>query len=201
MPIRISGSYRRYLVADLRPSPDDVAFYETIRENRFRSIDEQAVAEPSIGWVTADTFSSSDFRPETVFLGRTVRLRMRVDVKKVPSNAIRVRLAEALDQMGGRIARSARAQLREEIEKELLGRSVPATAVFDALWRPDDESLLFSSTSNAAHDRFTTLFRETFGVTPVPASPTPLGEKVGAPEVTRERLLRIAPLVPRALEA
>lgn len=194
MPIRPTGSFRRYLVRELQPRIDDHDVYEKLRDHRFRSIDDQAVAEPSIGWVASGTFGSSDFRPETVFLGKALRLRIRVDQKKLPTNAVKVRLAEAVAEMGGRVAKSARDQLRQEIEHELLGRAVPGTTLFEVYWRPQDRTVLLSSTSASAHDVFVKLFRETFGVSPEAATPTPLAEHAAAPDVTVERLRRLAPL-------
>ncbi|MEE3326858.1 MAG: recombination-associated protein RdgC, partial [Myxococcota bacterium] len=150
MAARTSGSFRRFLVTGLTPSPDDDSFFEKLREHRFRTIDDQPVADSSSGWVVADTFQSSDFRPETVFFGPVVRLRIRLDQKRLPTNSIRVRLAEAVSSIGGRIARSARTKLKDDIEKELLGRTVPSTNVFEVYWRPRDEILLLSSSSVGA---------------------------------------------------
>ena len=201
MAIRPSGSFRRYLVPGVRPAPTDESLYEELRENRFRSIDDAPIADPSVGWVSTGTFSSTDFRPETVFLGPVARLRMRVDRKRLPSNAVKVRLAEAVNEMGGKVARSAKNELKLEIEKELLSRTVPATALFEVYWRPREEMLLFSSTSAQAHDQFSNLFRHTFGVAPQPASPTPTALTFGGPNVTSDRLLRLAPLAPQLAEA
>ncbi len=200
MAIRPTGSFRRYLVPGLSPAPDDVDLYERLREHRFRSIDDAPVAEPSVGWVATGSFGSTDFRPETVFLGPVLRLRMRVDRKRLPSNAVRVRLAEAVAEIGGKVARSAKNELKQEIERELLARTVPATALFEVYWRPREETLLFSSTSAQAHDAFSNLFRHSFGVAPQAATPTPLAVRVGAPDVTVERLMRLSPLVSQLAE-
>lgn len=194
MAIRPSGSFRRYLLAGFRPTAGDESLYERLLDHRFRSIDDQPVATPSVGWVKSGSFSSTDFRPETVSFGQTLLLRMRVDKKRLPANAVRVRLQQAVSDLGGKTAKSARDALRGEIEKELLARTVPTTAVFDVYWRPAEETLLFSSTAAAAHDQFTTLFRETFNVTLLAATPTPLGEHAAGPTVNRERLLRLAEL-------
>ena len=194
MAIRPSGSFRRYLVPSPQPVPDDADLYERLREHRFRPIDDTPTTEPSVGWIVADTFGSSDFRPETVFLGRYLRLRIRVDQKRLPSNAVRVRIAEALDNAGGKMARAARTKVKDDIEQELLRRIVPATKVLDVFWRPSEESLVLSSTAVSAHDLFCNLFRATFSSSPQAASPSPLAEHVGAPDVTMDRLLRLSPL-------
>lgn len=195
MAIRPSGSFRRYLVAGPPPRLDDAAFYDRVREHRFRPIDDQPVEEPSSGWVTSGSFAASDFRPETVAFGPVVRLRMRVDRKRLPTNAVRVRLAEAVRDLGGRVAQAAKAKLKEEITRELLGRMVPATSVYDAWWRFKEGVVLFSATGAAPHDQFTNLFRATFGITLEAASPTPLAERVGGRELASDRLGRMAPLL------
>lgn len=198
MAIRPSGSFRRYLIASPTPTIDDADLYDRLRDHRFKSIDEQATAEPSIGWVAAGSFASSDFRPENVFLGKTLLLRIRVDRKRLPSNAVKARLSEVLADAGGRMARSERAKIKQEIEDELLRRVVPATMLLDVYWRPQENEALLSSTAASAHDLFCNLFRETFLSTPVQATPTPLAEKAGPPELTAERLLRLTPLVMEA---
>jgi DNA recombination-dependent growth factor C len=196
MAIRVSGSYRRYLVAGAYPKPDDDKLYERLREHRFRSIDDQPILTPSIGWVVARSFSATNFNPENTFLGPHLLLRLRIDQKKLPSNAVRVRVAEAAGKMGAtKIARSALAKLKADVEKELLERIVPATAVVDVLWRPQSELVLVRTTSNTVNEAFVRLFRDTFGKTPIAATPTPLGARVAAPGVDADRLRRLSPVL------
>src|SRR5262245_24582440 len=193
MPLRPSGSFRRYLTPGIRVRQDDDRLYEKLREHRFRPIDDQPVATPSFGWVSPRSFAASDFRPETVFFGPVVLLRIRIDVKKIPGNAVKLRLHEALSKVGGKVARSAKDKLREEIEKELLERTVPATKLLDAFWRPADQVLLLAATAAAAHDVFTILFKKTFGSTPEPATPFAVAERLVAKEIGSDRLRRLAP--------
>ena len=193
MPIRASGSFRRYLTPGVRPRPDDERFYERLRENRFKAIDERAVAQPSIGWIEATSFASSDFRPETVFFGPVARLRLRIDQKKLPPNAVKLRVAEALRGMKGRVARSVKDEMRQEVEKELLGRAVPGTKLIDVYWRPQEHSLLLAATSAAAHELFSALFKKTFGAAPEPASPAALAERLVGKELGLDRLRRLQP--------
>ncbi len=193
MALRPSGSFRRYLTLGFRPKSDDDRIYEKLRENRFRAIDDQPVATPSFGWVTAQSFASSDFRPETVFFGPVMRLRIRVDTKKLPANAVKLRLHEAIRGSGGKVAASAKTKLREEIEKELLGRTVPGTKLIDVFWRPQEQVLLLAATSNAAADVFVELFKKTFGHNAVAASPIELAERLVGKEVGMDRLKRLSP--------
>ena len=193
MAVRTSGSFRRYLVRGVKARPDDDAFFDALKKHRFRSIEDQPTEQPSIGWVTRDTFGATDFRTDTVFVGKAVLLRLRIDRKKLPSNAVRVRLAEMLHGQG-KITRKTRDAARKQVEKEILTRTVPATSVVDVLWSPHDERLLLASTSNAMHDAFTRVFKETFGTIPQLASATPLAERVTAKQVDAQTLRRLAPL-------
>lgn len=194
MAIRPSGSFRRYLISSPTPTIDDADLYDRLRDHRFKSIDDSATADPSIGWIAAGSYGSSDFRPENVFVGKTLSLRIRIDKKRIPSNAVRVRLSEVLADAGGKMARSERAKIKQEIEDELLRRVVPATTIIDFVWRPHEGEGLLSSTSSSAHDMFTALFRDTFLTMPMDASPTPLAEKAGPDDLTADRLLRLMPL-------
>jgi DNA recombination-dependent growth factor C len=193
MALRPSGSFRRYFTPGVRPKIDDDAFYEKLRAQRFRSIDEQPIATPSIGWVAAMSFASSDFRPETVFFGPVIRVHIRIDVKKLPANAVKLRVHEAVREVGGKVAQSAKAKLREEIEKELLGRTVPGTKILDVFWRPLEQTVLLAATSNAAHDAFSELFRKSFGHSPVPATPITLAERLVGKDIGLDRLKRLEP--------
>lgn len=193
MALRPSGSFRRYLTPGFRPKSDDDRIYEKLRENRFKAIDDQPVATPSFGWVAAQSFASSDFRPETVFFGPVIRLRIRVDSKKLPPNAVKLRLHEAIRESGGKVATSAKTKLREEIEKELLSRTVPGTKLIDVFWRPMDQVLLLAATSNAAAEVFTALFKKTFGHNAMPALPIELAERLVGKEIGLDRLKRLSP--------
>ena len=195
MGIRLSGSFRRYLVPGIFPRPDDDSLYQKLRDHRFRSIDDQPISEASTGWVTANSYGSSDFQAESVFFGPCMLLRLRVDQKKLPANALRLRVKEALGEMGGgKVAASAKKKVTEEVEKELLTRTVPSTTLLDIYWRYNEQNLLVAGTQSALNDKFIVLFRDTFGHAPVPATPTPLAERIGSPEVDIERLRRLMPL-------
>ncbi len=193
MAVRTSGSFRRYIVRGVKARPDDDAFFDALKKHRFRSIEDQPTEAPSIGWVSHGTFGATDFRTETVFLGKAVLLRLRIDRKKVPSNAIRVRLAELLSGQG-KVTKKTRDAARKQVEKEILTRTVPATSVVDVLWAPAQERLLLASTSNAVHDAFTRAFKETFGAMPELATATPLAERVTAKQVDARVLRRLAPI-------
>lgn len=192
MAIRASGSFRRYYIPGLRLRSDDEAIYEKLRQNRFKSIDDQPVSEPSVGWVAAQSFASSDFRPDTVFFGPVIRLRMRIDVKKLPTNAVKLRVHEALRETGAKkVAKAAKDKIREEIEKELLGRTVPGTKLVDAYWRPMEQVAMLATTSQQVHELFSALFKRTFGATPEPATPFAVAEKRIGKEIGVDRLKRL----------
>lgn len=193
MALRPSGSFRRYLTPGFRPKSDDDEIYEKLRAQRFRSIEDQPVATPSSGWVAALSFASSDFRPETVFFGAVVRLRIRIDVKKLPANAVKLRVYEAIRESGGKVAQAAKTKLREEIEKELLGRTVPSTKLIDVFWRPQEQVLLLAATSSAMHEIFSELFKKTFSHNAVAATPIELAERLVGKTVGLDRIRRIEP--------
>lgn len=193
MALRPSGSFRRYLTPGFRPKSDDDELYEKIRAQRFRAIDDQPVATPSSGWVAALSFASSDFRPETVFFGSVIRLRIRIDVKKLPANAVKLRVHEAVREAGGKVAQAAKAKIREDIEKELLGRMVPSTKLVDVFWKPQEQVLLLAATSKAAHETFSELFKKTFSHNAVPATPFELAERTMGKTIGLDRIRRVEP--------
>lgn len=195
--IRTNGSFRRYLFDGFAPKAEDDGVFAKLRNHRFKAIDEVATGEPSAGWIVQGTFASADFRPDNVFFGKVMLLRIRVDRKRLPTNAVKLRLAEAVAKVGGKVAKAARDKIREEITEELLRRTVPATQLLDLFVWPREKTLLVASTGAAANDVATALFRKTFGVSPRMASPGPLAEHAGRPEITLAQLGRLAPLSAR----
>jgi DNA recombination-dependent growth factor C len=136
------------------------------QENRFRSIDAAANEMKSVGWTTPDGLVPASFEDHDPWLGNALYMGIRIDQKKVPAGALRVRRleAEAAEHrhVGERIPPARRREIAEKIHSDLLTRCVPSTSIHTLLWDVQSGRVLFSATAEAAQAAFLGLFRATF---------------------------------------
>ena len=179
MRVRASGSFRRYLVdprsldgGARRLRDEGEALEKRLQQNRFRSIDHAGSEVSSCGWCRGDGTTPRAFVAEEQWLGKVFGAALRIDVKRLPAGALRVRRMEAENaerrEAGERIAPARRREIVEKLESELMARMVPSTALLAAFWQPERGRLLLNSTADAVNVAFRSLFRETFGVAPEP---------------------------------
>lgn len=205
MKVKLSGSFRRYLVAHNR-SPSllerlRATLANTLQEYRFRSIDQASNEMRSVGWCTPDGQVPASFEEYDPWLGSALYVGIRIDQKRVPAGALKVRRleAEAVERrdVGERIPPARRRELAEKIQSELLTRSVPTTSVHTMLWDVASAQLLFSSTAEATQQAFAGLFRASFeelGVSLVGLTAVSLPAHIGLPQDELRRLETAHPL-------
>ena len=171
MKVKLSGSFRRYHAdpqsceLDADPLQDGLA--AALQQNRFRSIDGPTAEKESVGWTSLEGLVPASFEDFNPWLGKVLVLGLRVDVKRVPAGALKVRRLEreAAERgaVGDRILPDRRREILEELEGELLSRQVPNTSVAQVVWNTQTGHLLFSATGEALNIAFRAIFRETFG--------------------------------------
>jgi hypothetical protein len=179
MRVRASGSFRRYRLDSRaldggarRLRDDGPALEKRLQSNRFRSIDQAGSEVSSVGWCRADGTTPRGFVAEDHWLQKVLGVALRIDQKKLPAGALRVRRMEAeaaeRREAGERIAPARRREIVDRLETELMARVVPSTALFAMYWEPERAELLLNTTSDGHNVAFRTLFRETFDVAPEP---------------------------------
>jgi hypothetical protein len=72
-----------------------------------------------------------------------------------------------------------RKDIKEEVEARLLQQALPSPSLFDCAWNLDTRTVWVTGKSRAPREAFAALFRETFGVQPVPVIPYLAAERVG----------------------
>jgi len=173
MRVRPTGSFRRYFVdprgiagGATRLREEVGALEKRLHAKRFRSIDQAGSEISSVGWCRADGVVPHKFDGEEAWLAKALVAALRIDRKKLPGGALRVRRmeAEAAERrsVGERIAPARRREIAEKIESDLTARMVPSTAIHQMIWRPDRGELLLNTTADPANVAFRALFRETF---------------------------------------
>ena len=143
---------------------DHEAFSAALAARRFRTIENAASEEVSVGWCTPDDPTGDSFLAEHMDAGPATWLRMRVDSKKLPAEWLAVHRAAAEKAKGRPLNARERRELKDDLTEKLLPRVLPKMGFVDALLFPDRKQVLLLSSSKSARETFGKLWFETFGV-------------------------------------
>lgn len=188
-PFKKGGSFVRFFVEGSIPDPSSEEFFEALANERFRSIESAASEETSVGWVSASDPSGQDFLREDVLLGDFVRLRMRMDKKKLPAAWLAIHMAaEIRARDGQKISAKERKAIRADIEDRVLPRTLPSVSFVEIVYVPGKDQVLLFSTSASAAAECAKLFHRSFGVSLEEVDPTTLAQRSSLP-VDQKRYL------------
>ena len=145
--------------------------YDRLRQRAFTpAVDSNGVRS---GWVgignALDVYLAVgiDHGPFAVF-------SLREDTRKVPGAALRLQLAEALQEeqakRGGRVSRERKQELKEEVHLKLLANAAWVPALTDCLWDLGAGLLLLAASGKKA-ETVLERFKETFGIAPDALTP------------------------------
>lgn len=172
----------------IAPPPAKLDREETalaISRRTFRPFDADAVAEKQVcGWVAIHDPLAVHVDPGDLFYQQFLVVGFRFDKRAVPGKLMwleRRRLEEERKAERGipRLGAAARREIKDEVEARLLVRALPAPRLFDCAWNLQNGRVYFSGKQKAARDAFVDLFRETFGIQPMPMIPYVAAEHVG----------------------
>jgi recombination associated protein RdgC len=162
-------------------------------------------AAASFGWVGIHDPLAVELTPADLFFQHYLVLGFRFDRRVVPPKLLWLerRRAEArarAEQGTPRLGAAVRRQIKTEVETRLLLRALPAPRLYDCVWNLDSGRVYLSGRERLAREAFSGLFRDTFGVTPVPLIPYLAAEHVGLPPevVSAVRAVEPTRLVPEA---
>jgi hypothetical protein len=173
------------------PSPlDRDALARAVSRRAFRDAEPVGgEASQTGGWVGIHDPLATALSPADLFFQHYLVLGFRWDRRAVPAKLLfleRRRAEAALCAERGveRLGAAARKQVKAEVEARLLLRALPAPRLFDCVWNLETGRVYFTGKLRAAREAFGDLFRQTFGVAPVPMIPYLAAEHVGlAPRV------------------
>ena len=163
-----AASLTRFAVTgELPASPWDF-IAQQIETHSFRDIDD-TLDELSVGWVSVANMFDAGFAFSSYAAGDFVALTMRVDERRISSAVLKkfcmkeeARLMA--ERQVPRLAKAARAEIRERVQAELLRKSPPIPATYDLAWHVGEGLVFFFSTSKKAIALVEDLFRESFGL-------------------------------------
>ncbi|MGE4542801.1 MAG: recombination-associated protein RdgC [Pedobacter sp.] len=134
----------------------------------FQSI-EGSSEEQSSGWVHLDDFEACDFEaPETYARDHYLTFSLRRDRRRVPGGLLKAHLDRAeqkfLAEHPGlqRVPKNKREELREAVRGNLLSRTLPSPATFDAVWDTRNGRLTLTTLNGQIVEQFENLFKTTF---------------------------------------
>lgn len=197
-------SVKRFRVVGEVPDGFRDAYRDGLNAHAFREPLTPLGREEVEGWVQVHNLLDTDFTDFNRWLYEPYAVfALRVDKKTLPARLVRAMLTkrcEAWCEERGvaRCPASARNELKEALEDELLQRTLPRVALTEACWNLPAGYLLLTSSSETVVDRFRKRFFQTFGLRLAPWSPLDWLET----EEGVEALMSVAPsaLVPEVSE-
>ena len=172
-------------VAPAPPHLDREALARAVSKRAFRELDpEGGGASQACGWVGIHDPLATALTPADLFFQHHLVVGFRYDRRTVPAKLLflerrRAEAALKLERNTDRLGASARKQIKADVEARLLARALPAPRLFDCVWNLETGRVYFTGKLRVARDAFADLFRETFGVAPVPLIPYLAAEHVG----------------------
>lgn len=124
------------------------------------------------GWTAGDHALDTDFTLEKNIVNECLAFSMRIDADKVPGDllqaytAIELKALSANNPSGfasSKQKREAKEAARERIEEEAKDGRFRKRTIIPCLWDSKTGELLFGTSSYSQLDRFSSLFRQTFG--------------------------------------
>lgn len=192
--IRKSGGVVPYYWQGKILDPRDDAFAEALAPRRFRTIENAASEEVSVGWVTPADPTGDSFALEDLEGGVGTWLRFRLDKKSMPMKWLQIHRDAAEKARGKKLSAKERKELKEDLMDQLLPRVLPTITLVDALLFHERKTVLLFATSKTAKEAFTKLFFETFTVQLEPADPLQSGLRADISPDQRAALERLEPI-------
>lgn len=192
--LRRGGSVVAFTWSGAVLDPHDSAFAEALRSRRFRSIENAASEEVSVGWVTPVDPTGETFALEDLDGGSGTWLRFRMDKKTMPKEWLRNHLDAAAKARGKRLSARERRELKDDLTEKMLPRVLPTITKVDALLFHERKLVLLFATSKAARAAFGKLFFESLGVALDRMNPLRAGLLAGLSDEQRHDLERLEPI-------
>lgn len=174
--------------------PRNDEFAEHLSLQRFRTIENAASEEVSIGWVTPADPTGDNFSTEDLDGGVGTWLRLRIDKKSMPMKWLQIHRDAAEKARGKKLSAKERRELKDDLMDQLLPRVLPTITLVDALLFEERKTVLLFATSKSAKEAFTKLFFETFSLQLEPGDPLQAGLNSDLSNDDKHALERVNPI-------
>lgn len=162
--IRRSGGVVAFFWSGKLPAPDGGDFTQALERRRFRTIENAASEEVSIGWVTPADPTGDSFAVEDLDGGVGTWLRFRIDKKVLPKKWLQIHRDAAEKSKGKKLSARERRELKDDLMDKLLPRVLPTVQLVDALLFAAKRTVLLFANSKGAREAFGKLFFESFSL-------------------------------------
>ncbi len=164
-----SVSICQYMVVGDLPAGDLFSWAsENLSRHGFQPID-QGTAELSAGWVHSGNHRESSFAaPADFWHDHYMAFSLRQDRRRLPAALLKAYLQveehEFLSANPGLrwVPKQKKEELRDKVRTQLLARTLPVPAVYDAVWDSRTGLLTFAALGRPAMEAFETEFKKTF---------------------------------------
>ncbi len=191
---RRSGSVIFYAIEGAMPDLQSDSFAQNLAKHRFRSIENAASEETSVGWVTQADPSGNSFELEDMDFDGKVWMRFRIDKKAIPTKWMAIHRTAAERAEGRKLTSSEKKDLKEDLMQKLLPRVLPSINLVDLVYLPEQSSIMLFSTSQAVKEAFTSLFYKTFSTSLQASDPFQLALNLGLTKEQSESLDQVGPI-------
>ncbi len=163
-----SSSFVRFAVEGELPDNFWDFAARQIAAHSFKDIDDN-FEERSVGWVSVTNMFDAEFAFASYAVSDYLVLSMRIDERKVPAAALKkfcLKEEERIkrEKQVPKLSRGHRLEIKENVKLMLLKKAPPVPAVYDLCWNLAANTVIFFSTSAAAHAALEELFKDTFGL-------------------------------------
>lgn len=164
-----SGSFARFTVEGSLPRDYLQEFPKRISRFAFQKIDEASEQERSVGWVNIMDMFDNRLEAMEFLKEPCIALSWRVDVRKVPTKALRQYCREAEERVKQSeglefLSKKRREEIKETVRIRLLKRAIPVAQTYDMIWNLRTSTLIFGTVSSNLCDEFTEFFMQCFGL-------------------------------------
>ncbi len=167
------------------PNMDREAIARAIEERAFRDHDEDGMPkQEAFGWVAIHDPLVTEFDASDLFFQQYLVVGFRFDTRAVPAKLSwmerrRQEDARRSEQDVEKLSRDTKREIKQDVESNLMSRALPNPKLFECAWNLETEAVYFTGKLKSARETFASLFRETFGVAPIPMIPYLAVERVG----------------------
>jgi hypothetical protein len=174
--LRGSASFSRYFVNGRPPENYLDQFAQNIERYSFKGFDEYSDEDRATGWVSVMNIFDTVFEQKQFYMYPYLTLSLRVDKRRVPSNALRQHCLEAEHKIKVMehleyLPKERRLEIKELTMNQLIKRAIPGTNTCGMIWNLETSMLTFGSTNNKICDEFAEIFFKTFDLKLSPVFP------------------------------
>ena len=164
-----TGSLARFDVEGALPDDYLEEFPKRIARFSFRHIDEASDQERSAGWVNIMDMFDSRFAAMEYLKEPCIALSWRVDVRRVPSKALKQYCREAEENIKTEeklefLSKKRRQEIKEGVQAALMKRAIPRCQAYDMIWNLQTGLVIFGAVSSKLCDEFSEFFLQCFGL-------------------------------------